>query len=218
MDINRLKNIKIPKELEEELAQDTYIDEFGFQYTYDSLLKGIVRSSLWGDDSRKSSGNNTGDTGSNVDVELDPSLFKRNPKGWNIRNACQWLQSNSHSASTHRCAKYVRSAIDVGFNTDPNDCNLKSPTCSYTLKKGRPTWAWMYINFLPTIGFKHIGTYTQNGYTPEPGDIAVYFKDGNDKVPGHICMWTGVKWCSDFKQNNMIVYRNTKEAYIFRFQ
>ena len=196
--IESFKNIKISKDLEERLAQDVLIDNFGHKYTHESLIKGIINSSIWGNNI---DGNNDND-GENPNVSLDPSLFKRNPNGWNIKEACKWLQKNSHSASTHRCAKYVRMAIEAG--------GLST--------KGRPTWAWMYINFLPTIGFKHIGTYTQNGYTPEPGDIAVYFKDGNDKVPGHICMWTGVQWCSDFKQNNMIVYRNTKEAYIFRFQ
>lgn len=199
MNINNLNNIEIPKDLEEALAQDSYVDAFGHKYTHESLLKGIVNSSVWGNDN----GNNGDDgEGNTDDVSLDPSLFKRNPNGWNIKNACEWLQKNSHTESTHRCAKYVRMAIEAG--------GLSTA--------GRPTWAWMYINFLPKIGFKHIGTYVQNGYTPEPGDIAVYLKGGNTKVPGHICMWTGIQWCSDFKQNNMIVYRNTKEAYIFRFQ
>lgn len=196
--IESFKNIKISKDLEERLAQDVLIDNFGHKYTHESLIKGIVNSSIWGNNI---DGNNEND-GENPNVSLDSSLFKRNPNGWNIKKACEWLQSNSHSSSTHRCAKYVRMAIEAGgISTE-----------------GRPLWAWKYINFLPKIGFKHIGTYSQNGYTPEPGDIAVYLK-GNDKnVPGHICMWTGIQWCSDFKQQNMIVYKNTKEAYIFRFQ
>jgi len=195
-----LKDVKIPKNLLESLAQDVLTDEKGRKYTKESMLKGLINSSIWGSNGDT---NRSGDIGgSGASVSLDPTLFKRNPKGWDIKKACEWLQGNAHASSTHRCAKYVRMAIEAGgVSTD-----------------GRPLWAWQYINFLPKIGFKHIGTYTQNGYTPEPGDIAVYLKGNDKKVPGHICMWTGKQWCSDFRQNNMIVYKNTKEAYIFRFQ
>lgn len=208
-----MKRISISKDLEELYAQDIYVDNYGHKYSHDSLLKGILKSSIWGDDIRKHKVN-----WENPNIILDPSLFEKNPKGWNVEKACNWLQGTAVSHTTHKCAMVVRSAIDVGFNTDPDDCNSKSPTCSYTLKNGRPRWAWMYINFLPKIGFKHIGTYKEKGYSPIPGDIAVYFKNGNPNVPGHICMWTGIQWCSDFRQNNMIVYPSTKEAYIFRFQ
>ena len=86
---------------------------------------------------------------------------------------------------------------------------------------GRPNWAWKYINYLPSIGFKYIAKVNRadigTNYKPEPGDIAVYQKGNNPDVPGHICMYTGKEWCSDFNQKNPIVYSSTKEAYIFRF-
>jgi hypothetical protein len=41
---------------------------------------------------------------------------------------------------------------------------------------GRPRWAWKYINYLPTIGFKHILHHVRGKteYVPMAGDIAVY--------------------------------------------
>ena len=183
---------------EHNLGPGLYEDRFGKAYSHDSIIKGIMRTTNFGN-FKKSTRTPVNDT---VNVELDPSLFKRNPNGWNVKAACQWIQSHSHSGSQYACAKYVRMAIEAG--------GLSTA--------GRPTWAWKYINYLPTIGFKHIGNFKERGYTPEPGDIAVYTKGGDKSVPGHICMWTGVQWCSDFRQNNMIVYSSTKEAYVFRFE
>jgi hypothetical protein len=139
-------------------------------------------------------------------TEIPDEIFKKNPNGYNIKNACNWLQRNSQKGSCHCCARFVRMAIEKGFN-DPNSTN------------GRPTWAWKYINYLPKIGFKLILHHIkdQTNYTPEPGDIAVYKCGGRTDVPGHICMWTGIQWCSDFKQKNMYVYSSTREADIFRF-
>lgn len=134
---------------------------------------------------------------------LDDELFKRSSKIWDIKKACQFINDNAKMSSTHYCAKAVRQAIEAGgINTAK-----------------RPNIAWKYIYYLPTIGFKHIKTVKKNdpSYVPEPGDIAVYMKNNNPDVPGHICMWTGKSWCSDFKQRNMIVYRGTNEAEIFRF-
>ena len=139
-----------------------------------------------------------------VNDVLNIGLFKKNPKGFNIMKACQWINSNAQAKSQHVCAKYVRMAMEAGgINTS-----------------GRPGWAWQYINYLPNIGFKFICKAKRNDpeYKPEPGDIAVYMKNGDRTVPGHICMWSGKEWCSDFKQKNMIVYSGTPEAYIFRFE
>jgi hypothetical protein len=136
---------------------------------------------------------------------LEPGIFKKNPKGFNIQAACEWINKNSQGSSQHACAKWVRMAIEAGG----------IPT------NGRPNWAWKYIDYLPTIGFEFVQKVKKadsKSFPFEPGDIAVYQKNEDPNVPGHICMWTGRQWCSDFKQNNMIVYGGTPEAYIFRFK
>ena len=183
-------------------------------YSNESLLKGILNHTFL--NTMKSQGSNNYN-GRPVD-NLDPGLFKKNTGAYNIQAACNWLHKHAFNSSQHVCAKFVRSAIDVGFNTNPNGND------SYTGNHGRPDWAWKYINFLPKIGFKFVdkvdNSYNgENGkYSPEPGDIAVYTKGGDTHVPGHICMWTGAEWASDFRQRNMIVYKTTPKAYIFRFE
>ena len=141
-------------------------------------------------------------------VSLDPGLFEKNPNGWNIQKACEWLHKSAANNSMHVCAKYVRMAIEVGgLSTN-----------------GRPSWAWKYINYLPKIGFKFLDRVNNSyqgekgSYKPKPGDIAVYTQGNNTRVPGHICMWTGAEWASDFRQKNLIVYKDTPLAYIFRFE
>ena len=148
--------------------------------------------------------------GGNISVEdcdIQPGEYKKNQVNLDITKAVNWITINSSSSSKHQCAKYVRMAIEAGGVST----------------NGRPGWAWQYIKYLPTIGFKFINLVdnSYNGvngaYVPNRGDIAVYTKGGDTSVPGHICMWTGSQWISDFKQRNMIVYQSTPKAYIFRF-
>ena len=171
-------------------------EENGVRYTHDSLINGLYRFISFA----------SSPDGINSPIEeLSPGLFAKNPRGWDIKKACEWLHSKSQMTSQHACAKYVRMAIEAGGISTA----------------GRPSWAWKYIDYLPNIGFEFIGKITRdkmNSFSPQPGDIAVYQKNGNPSVPGHICMWTGVEWASDFKQRNMIVYKNTNDAYLFRFK
>ena len=175
-------------------------------YTNESILRGILKHTFLDASKSSSATNNTSDEMQYVD-NLNPGLFNKNVNGWDIQKACNWMHIHAANSSMHSCAKYVRMGIEAGgISTN-----------------GRPNWAWKYINYLPTIGFKFIDKVDKsyNGekgqYKPEPGDIAVYTKGGDKSVPGHICMWTGAEWASDFRQRNMIVYSNTKQAYIFRF-
>lgn len=128
---------------------------------------------------------------------------------FNINGALQRLVSNANAHSLGYCAKYVRTAMEAG--------GLNTST--------RPDWAWKYINWLPTQGWKLMTTcssrteqalYTQS--QAQPGDIAVYQKPGyGTTAPGHICMWSGRNWISDFVQSNMNVYSGETNIYIFRY-
>ena len=129
--------------------------------------------------------------------------FKKNSRYFDKGAACKYLKDHATISSNHICGKAVRQAIEAGgISTN-----------------GRPELAWKYINFLPTIGFKYIFSVPKGAtwYAPQRGDIAVYLKNGNPNAPGHICMWSGSHWISDFKQGSMIVYSETKEAHIYRF-
>lgn len=151
-----------------------------------------------------------------------PGEFIQNNNNFSIDRAIDYIINRTHS--TGNCATAVRSAIDVGFGTNPDGSN------SYTGKAGRPLGAWCYIGFLPRIGFKCAGMYSKNGDDEYSGvniidgDIAVYQKRGNPNEYGHICMWTGNTngWVSDHIQHNRLFYYPTTkdgkyEAFIFRF-
>ncbi|CBJ93994.1 hypothetical phage membrane protein [Campylobacter phage CP220] len=92
--------------------------------------------------------------------------------------------------STGSCAKYVRSYLMAA---------------GYPLS-GWPVAAADYINFLPKYGFTPVqGRATQ--IRPEVGDISITQRFGNHKY-GHIAIWNGSNWVSDFKQNSVSIYRD----------
>ena len=199
-------------------------------YSKDNLLDGIINNTTFKTYAQLNI-EYGGSLGPSNGVPLNSSVFTYNPDGFDIPTACNWLHTNSTPNTQHICATYVRAAIDVGFHTDPGRpfrTNYGKPSYTGThgefidrsnqKRNGRPGWAWEYINYLPSIGFKCIGTASaDSSYSPVPGDIAVYQKNGNPNVPGHICMWTGAEWASDFRQRNMIVYKGTPAAYLYRF-
>lgn len=108
------------------------------------------------------------------------------------------------------CARAVRTYLERGgINTS-----------------GRPNLARQYVNYLPTIGFSLVTTLTGGNNVTDswtsssakPGDIAVYKKPGLPNEPGHICIFNGSRWVSDFYQQHMNVYSGrTLTAYIFRW-
>ncbi|EAK3475150.1 hypothetical protein BHV26_07990 [Campylobacter coli] len=71
---------------------------------------------------------------------------------------------------------------------------------------GWPVAAADYINFLPKYGFTPVqGRASQ--ISPEVGDISITQRFGNHKY-GHIAIWNGSNWVSDFKQNSVSIYRD----------
>ncbi len=121
-----------------------------------------------------------------------------NKEGWDINAAVAHLNSSAEPRSIGYCARYVRQAMEAG--------GLSTA--------GRPGSAKGYVSFLPSIGFTEIET---SSYIP--GDIVVF-----DAVPGHvhghIAMWNGSQWVSDFKQRSMIVASGYSNGtyHIYRWQ
>lgn len=149
--------------------------------------------------------NNPGDK-LNLGGNREPVVAKYvSPDGkWDIDRAVNWINSNSLNGSIGSCAKYVRMAIEAGGMSTV----------------GRPVAACDYTNFLPSKGFKHIATLSNkqeqsnfSSVTAKKGDIAVM---SHGKY-GHICMWNGRQWISDFKQNNMWPYSGNGVCRIFRY-
>lgn len=97
--------------------------------------------------------------------------------------AVEHLTLHAKDHSQNACALYVRRAIGAGgcptFLQPPSACD--------------------YDMFLPDLGFVEV---SEKGYAPEIGDIVV-FSAINGHKHGHICMYNGTQWISDFKQRSM---------------
>lgn len=102
--------------------------------------------------------------------------------------ACKSLTTNSRAKSIGRCARYVANALQAAgykFNRQPS--------------------AYMYHTngVLSGMGFECIG---RTNPQPQPGDVCVInrFKG---HPHGHICMFNGQQWISDFRQRTPVPYK-----------
>ena len=119
--------------------------------------------------------------------------------GYNVEAAVEHLRNSANASPQGQCARAVREALEAGgLSTD-----------------GRPGSAKDYDSFLPTIGFYEVD---KNNYTPQVGDIVVHeAKEGHEH--GHIAMYDGSNWISDFIQRDMFggsAYRNDPDYSIWR--
>ena len=129
--------------------------------------------------------------------------------GFNVDDAVYFLELNTYMESKHMCAKHVRQALERG--------GLDTT--------GHPVNAYDYTKWLPTNGWTELGVLRSQSAVDEftkgglkPGDIAVYKNPTKQMAPGHICMWTGHRWLSDFKQRGLNVYRQFPDAiHIYRY-
>ena len=69
----------------------------------------------------------------------------------------------------------------------------------------------------PTLLKNGATVISPDGYKPQKADVAVFA--GSDAHPyGHITIYDGKQWVSDFKQRNMSPYRSgTTPVTIYRF-
>lgn len=100
---------------------------------------------------------------------------------------------NALNKSAQRCALYVRRALQAaGYNVTPQAS------------------AYMYNNGeMAKLGFKKIPT---TNYRPQVGDVVVFNR--TPKNPhGHIQIYSGSQWVSDFKQPGMMIYGENHRGY-----
>ena len=124
--------------------------------------------------------------------------IKYNDKGKNVG-------IKDETQSIGRCAMYVRKALNAGgFDTT-----------------GHPLLAANYGNLLKNRGWSVV---SKDNYKPEIGDIIVInsFVGRHKQHPsGHIQMYNGTQWVSDFKQRTLMPgedYRISNPGYvIYRF-
>ena len=119
---------------------------------------------------------------------------------FNVESAINHLTNNAMQTSSGYCARHVRQALEAGGLSTGN----------------RPGSACDYDTYLTTIGFGIVNSYN---YIPQVGDIVVHeATDGHSH--GHIAMYNGVCWISDFVQSDMYggsAYRNNPNYTILRW-
>lgn len=115
-----------------------------------------------------------------------------NGSSYNVNNAISYLTTNANASSSGYCAQAVRQALEAGG----------------MLTDGRPGYACDYDTWLQSQGFSVVRS--TGTYTPRAGDIVVF--EALDGHPyGHIAMYNGQQWISDFVQSDMYgssAYRN----------
>lgn len=105
----------------------------------------------------------------------------------------EWLDSHALTRSAHHCAMFVRRALEAaGMST-----------------ADRPVDAGDYGPFLLKHGAQVVAT--DENYRPQPGDTAVFEK--TDQHPyGHIEVFNGEQWISDFRQRSFSPYRDVEST------
>lgn len=100
--------------------------------------------------------------------------------------AAQVASRSAHSSSQGRCAAYVRKALQAaGYSFTPQSS------------------AYQYANgTLQSAGFVKINT---NNYEPKVGDVAVFNRTSKNPH-GHIQIYDGNSWVSDFRQPKFSPY------------
>lgn len=109
--------------------------------------------------------------------------------GVSISSAVQALDANAsaNGTPTGYCARYVRQALAAGGLT--------------SFDTNHPAAAKDYGPYLEKAGFS---TVNQSGYTPQAGDVIVYQPTSASSQYGHIQMYDGKNWVSDWKQPRMV--------------
>jgi hypothetical protein len=106
---------------------------------------------------------------------------------FDVDKSVQYLNSHAHSQSTSNCAKYVRIAIS-------NPAGGGQPM-------GTTKSAKDYGPQLKAAGFREV-----TDGTLQKGDVAVIQPYAGGNPNGHMAMYNGEGWVSDFRQNGSTPY------------
>jgi len=142
------------------------------------------------------------------------------PRDWHGRwvamdvdKAVQSLDQNAQNHSTGYCARYVRQAIQAGGVTvippSPPDGMKYPPARIYGP-------ALEDAGFAPVTTSDQPATYPPSGYTPQGGDVAV-IQPTSRNPDGHMAMYNGQTWVSDFVRNGFWpgrAYRTERPSFI----
>ena len=189
----------------QEEAEPSNIEQNTLNFATNALsqenINNLTSDTYWQNDES----DDVGDYVQDFDLNLwAPPLSSNNYKSeqtqvapnFNVDIASQYLLQHAHEKSTHKCAAYVRRGLQAGgVNMDD-----------------RPKRAGQYLAY-----FRRKPQWTEiNPSEVQKGDVCVTVNSGD----GHISMWTGKNWVSDFIQRGPHVYTyavDGKNTFYFRY-
>lgn len=120
---------------------------------------------------------------------------------FNVEKATTHLTKHGLKKSKSWCAWYTMRALQAGG-------------CPAIILPAQ----W-YSWFMPVVGFKQV---SKTNYKPQAGDVVVFQrpkfrkKNGSIHLWGHIAMYNGKQWISDFKQKKKNPYGREVPYKLFR--
>ena len=116
----------------------------------------------------------------------------------NITYAVIILSNNASNHSLNYCARYVASALQLG---------------GFVFEKQKSAYLYRTNGILEKMGFIEI----KKPSSFNKGDISLTMNNA-DHPHGHIAMWNGSNWVSDFVQKSEYVYKvNQPRIYYYRY-
>jgi hypothetical protein len=103
---------------------------------------------------------------------------------FDIDRAVRYAQSHADLVPQHRCGEYTRKAIQAGLS----GAILRNTE-----------YAKNYGTLLLEVGFKKVGFPSVVRFDYKRGDVVV-IQGTNSTHPGHMAIFDGMRWISDFKQ------------------
>ena len=112
-------------------------------------------------------------------------VFPPGHQFFNVDDTIARLNAHAHATSQGACGRYVRLALEAGGFERTEVFVSAYRWAGYLSSRGVPT-----VAFINNCSFQ-----------PQMGDIAV-FGAIQGHVHGHIQIWNGQQWVSDFRQND----------------
>jgi hypothetical protein len=117
-----------------------------------------------------------------------PTSSLKGHSNMDIDGAVDYLKAHAKKDPEESCAYAVRMAMDEGGGIDTTD---------------HPVPAKDYGPYLEDYGFVAVPSDDMKNYMPQKGDVAVIQTyNGAKNTNGHIAMYTGQTWVSDFTQTH----------------
>lgn len=101
---------------------------------------------------------------------------------WDTRTASTYARTHAGATSHHRCAEFTRMAINAGGVNIGNTQHAKD-----------------YGGLLINAGFRPIGSHS----SPKAGDVVIIQPYAHGNPSGHMAIYDGNTWYSDFVQRDM---------------